>query len=73
MDINNPIQNTIIFYLLIMASIVILKPKQFYENNKIKSFGFDNNHTILSFHIVGIILPVILYALFALVNCIYLQ
>jgi len=72
MDINNPIQKAIIFYLIIMIAIVYIKPKLLYdENNNIKQFGFGSNQTIFSLYMVGIILPIILYAMFALANCVY--
>lgn len=74
MDINNPIQNAIIFYLIIMITIIVMKPKLLYDQNgNIKQFGFESNQTIISLHLIGIVLPIILYALFAIANIVYMN
>ncbi len=63
---NNPVYNTVIFYILIICIILIMKPEFMYCNksNKFKSFGCDEGQTLWSFSVVSVGIGVILYVFF---------
>ena len=63
---NSCIYNSFYLYLIIMTAIYIIKPKfLFYNNDKnkclFKKFGCGKNKTILSIHILSIILAIFIY------------
>jgi len=66
----SPMSNTIIFYIIIIITLVILKPEIMYchKTNQFKAFGYGKNKTILSFSFVSITSAVILYMLFSTVE-----
>ena len=66
LNINNPLQNTIVFFLIFMILIYVIKPNLIYDHNKNKfrQFGFSDNNTLLPIYIVAILLSVILYIIF---------
>ena len=63
---DNPVYNTIIFYILITCIILITKPKFMYcyKTNKFKPFGCGKKQTLLSFPTVSIGSGILLYILF---------
>ena len=63
---NNPVYNTIVFYILITCIILITKPDFMYcsDTNKFKPFGCDDGHTLMSFPVVSIGSGVLLYIFF---------
>ena len=63
---NNPVYNTIIFYILITCIILITRPDFLYcsKTNKFRPFGCDKGHTILSFPVISIGSGIILYLFF---------
>lgn len=76
-DPSTPVYNTIIFYILIVCIILITKPNFMYcyKSKKFKSFGLNDNQTMLSFPIVAIGSGIILYMIFLMVQimCKYLD
>jgi Ca2+/H+ antiporter len=63
---NNPVYNSIIFYILTISIILLLKPKFMYcyKTNKFKTFGFGKHKTFFSFPCVAIILSILFYMIF---------
>lgn len=70
---NNPVFNTIIFYILITSIILVLKPKFMYcyESNKFKSFGFGEGKTLISFPVISIMSGIMLYFVFLWIDIIH--
>lgn len=72
-DPETPVYNTIVFYIMIVISLLIIRPKFMYdEENKIfKSFGNNENQTLLSFPLVSIGSGILLYLLFLVISLLY--
>lgn len=72
-DPQNPVYNAIIFYILIVSIILIIKPSRMYcyKNKKFKSFGFNENQTLISFSVVTTIIGIFLYMFFLWIEIIY--
>jgi len=70
LDPCNPLNNTILIYIISVISIYYIKPMFMYsyKENKFKSFGFGLDKTPLSFPILSISLAIILYIIFSTVN-----
>lgn len=72
----NSVFNALIIYILIMALLFITKPRIFFnKDNRMKHFGFNNYNsdnesdtTLLSLPLFGILLAMILYLIFSLVE-----
>ena len=62
----NPVYNTIIFYILITCVLLVVKPKFMYchKTNKFKSFGLEKKQTLFSFPVISISSGILLYLLF---------
>jgi hypothetical protein len=67
---SNPLYNSIKVYIILIIIIIFIKPELIYDkkNNKFKSFGTKKNQTLLSFHVIAIILAFILYIFFLLLD-----
>ena len=66
---NNSLYFTCIFFIFIMFCIYYNKPNFIFDkNNKIKTFGFGKNKTILTLPIFSILLVIIIYFLFFLIE-----
>lgn len=65
-NLNRPVCNSIIFFILIMCVIIIVKPSFMYceKHKKFKQFGFEKNQTVLCFPAIAIGLSIFLYAIF---------
>lgn len=63
----DPLLNTIIVFVLIMASIYIAKPRLLYDydNDEFKRFGTDNNRTLMPIYVIGLLLAMLLYIFFS--------
>lgn len=63
---NNPVYNTLIFYILITCIVLIVKPDFMYctETGKFRPFGCDKGQTIWSFPVVSIGSVIVLYVFF---------
>lgn len=72
-DPQNPIYNSLIFYIIIMCMILLLKPKIMYchKKNKFKSFGLGKHNTLLSFPVVTIFIAIVLYMIFIMINIMF--
>ena len=70
---DTPVYNAIMFYIIIMCIIVLLRPKFMYNHKtkKFKSFGFDENKTLLSLPVVCIFSSILLYFIFIMVQILY--
>ena len=72
LDPHSPLNNTIVFYIILIIGIIITKPKFMYchKSNKFKPFGYGENKTILPFSIVSISGGIIFYIIFSLIDSI---
>ena len=63
---NNPVYNTVIFYILINSVFLLVKPNFMYCNkiNKFKTFGCNKNQTLFPFPLISIGSAVLLYIIF---------
>ena len=63
---NNPVYNTIIFYILIICIILLTRPSFMfcYKTGKFKPFGCGKGQTLLSFPTISIASGIILYIFF---------
>lgn len=67
---SSPVYNTILFYILLVAIILILKPAFMYCNKtkRFKSFGCSKDQTILCFPIVCLSSVIVLYFIFLTID-----
>jgi TolA-binding protein len=65
-NLSNPLYNTVIVFVSIMALLYIIKPDAIYDNQRkeFRQFGVDDGKTLLPIYVVGILLAIILYVLF---------
>ena len=65
-SLSNPLYNTVIAFVSVMALLYIIKPDTIYDRGKeeFRQFGMDDNKTILPIHVIAILLAIILYVLF---------
>ena len=62
----------IVLYILLMTLIFLKKPSLlFHPNGSIKSFGLNENQTIYSVGIMSIVLSVICFYIFCLIDIIF--
>lgn len=66
LDPTNPVYNTIILYILLICTILLVKPTFMYchKSKKFKSFGFESNQTLFSFPVISIANVILLYLFF---------
>lgn len=57
------IYTTILIYLIVLVSIIFLRPRLFYNNNQLKTFGIGKNQTILPLFMASVIIIVIIHLL----------
>lgn len=69
--LNTRILYSIFVYLLIMLLIFVKKPKLMYDNNEIKKFGTGKNETIYSLGVVSLVIAVIVFYIFCLIDMIF--
>ena len=62
----NPLQNTIIIFTIVMAILYISRPELIYckRTKQFRQFGTGEGKTLLSIYVLGVMLAVVLYALF---------
>lgn len=67
---SNNLLNAIILYICIIILIIYTKPKFLYDKtNKFKQFGFnDDNKTIITFHMLSILIAILSYLLVVYIN-----
>lgn len=65
-DYQNPLYNTVIAFLSIMALIYIYKPDAIYDRAKreFRQFGTDDGKTLMPIYVIAILIAIILYVLF---------
>lgn len=70
---NNPLCNTIIFYIIIFSIILIIKPSFMYcdKTNKFKQFGCQEGQTIFCLPLITISIGIILYIFFLFIEIVY--
>lgn len=70
---DTPVYNAIICYILLICILLIFKPSFLYSNEKkrFKSFGFDEDKTIMPFPMVAIGSGILLYALFIWIQIVF--
>jgi len=66
----SPVYNAIIFYIIIMVSIILLKPSILYSNKtkRFKSFGCEKGQTLMSLPIVATSTAITLYFIFLVID-----
>lgn len=66
LNIDNPVYNTIVVFLVIILIIYIIKPNVVYDKkkNEFRQFGMTGGKTLLPIYVVGILLAIILYVFF---------
>lgn len=66
LNIDNPVYNTIIAFLIIIILLYIIKPDVVYDHNKkeFRQFGTTNGKTLLPIYVISILLAILLYAFF---------
>ena len=63
---------SIILYVLIMSLIYVVKPKAiFNDDDSIKSYGIKQNQTIYSLGVVSIILSIVSFYFFCIIDLIF--
>ena len=68
-DISRPLYNTLIIYLISSILIYVLKPRPiFRKNGEMKSFGYGNKKTCLSYPIVITLIGIITYFIFVVLS-----
>ena len=67
---SSPIYNTIIFYIFFIIIIILIKPDTMYEHKTktFKQFGFEKGQTLFSFPVISIVMAVILYVIFLIMD-----
>ena len=72
-DPYSPAYNTIIVFVVIIIIILVTKPNFMYDKkrHKFKQFGCGHRKTLLPFNLVSIILCIIIYILFSLVETLF--
>ena len=67
---SNPLYNSIKLYIILIIIIIFIKPNIIYDKkiNKFKSFGTRKNETLFSFHVIAIILAIIIYLFFLILD-----
>lgn len=70
---NGKIYNTIIFFIIIIILIYSIKPNFLYNSStsSFRSFGFGEDETIFTLPVVAIILALILYFIFTILDLLY--
>lgn len=70
LNIDNPVYNTIIVFLIIMLILYTTKPEVVYDNekNEFRQFGTTDGKTLLPIYVVGILMAIILYVFFYYVS-----
>jgi TolA-binding protein len=65
-NLSNPLYNTVIVFISIMALIYIIKPEAIYdrENREFRQFGTDDGKTLMPIYVIAILIAIILYVLF---------
>lgn len=63
---NQPVYNTVIFYIIIVCIILLIKPNFMYchKTKQFKAFGCNKNQTLTSFPVVCISTGIVLYMIF---------
>jgi len=64
--LSNPLYNTVIVFLSIMALIYIYKPDAIYDREKkeFRQFGIDDGKTLMPIYVIAILMAIIIYVLF---------
>ena len=67
---HNAVLNSVIIYIILIMSIVILKPEFIYnkDTGKFKKFGNKENQTYFTFPIIAVISSIIIYSIFSLIE-----
>ena len=65
-DPSTPVWNSIIFYIIVIAILLITKPTIMYcdKTKRFKSFGLGENKTLCSFPVVSLSSVILLYIIF---------
>jgi hypothetical protein len=62
---------TLLIYITIIITLMIIKPKMLFHNNKIKQFGFGKNKSIYSFHVINILIVIIIHFFISYFSCLF--
>lgn len=73
-NINSRIIYSIIFYVLLMILISIARPSVMFEKNgKLKSFGVGYDKTMFSFGVFAVVLAVISFYIFCIIDLVFIK
>lgn len=66
---------SILFYVLLMILVVLAKPSFLFTNNshELKPFGIGDQKTMFSFGVVAVIMAIVSFYLFAIIDMIFSQ
>lgn len=68
-NIQNPVQNSIFLYMILILALLYTKPNfLFNKKGKLKSFGCNNDKTLINFPIFVIGCSIIIYIFFTIIN-----
>lgn len=69
---NSRIVYSILFYILVMILLIISKPAIMFENNgEFRSFGVGSDKTMFSFGVFSVVLAIVSFYIFCLIDMIY--
>ena len=67
--INNPIRNSVIVYLIVIAVIIYMKPRMMFDSDdRLKLFGLSNKKTIFPLCLVSSVIAILSYYIFSLLR-----
>lgn len=63
---------SIVFYLLVMAVVLLSKPAMMFdEKGEVRSYGVGNSNTVFSLGVMSIVMAILCYYLFAMIDFIF--
>lgn len=70
--VNTRILYSILFYVLLMVLIILAKPSVMFDNSgNIKIFGTGNDKTMFSFGVFSVIIAIISFYIFSMIDLIF--
>lgn len=73
-NINSRIIYSVIFYVLLMILISIARPSVMFEKNgQLKSFGVGYDKTMFSFGVFAVVLAIISFYIFCIIDLVFIK
>lgn len=74
MKIHSRVIYSILFYILVIMLILIAKPRLVFDDQgELRHFGVGTNHTILPLGVCVVILALLSYYIFGIIDLIFMQ